>query len=269
MCIQETHLKDTQRFFIRGYESFRQDRPIKVKGLLLKKVKLTFVKTSIPAAEVKRSGEGELEHITVKLLLPGGEITITNCYSPPATKIELCKLKIEESSHLIVGDFNGHSPSWGYEDMDQRGEEIEDWMMENKLILINQPDDTPTFYSRAWKKTSSPDLAMATDDIDRHITRTVESQLGGSDHVPVILQISNTGSTTQHSKSPSWNFKKANWTLFSEQTDQLCQNITLTNNINHNISQLNKVILQSAQKAIPRGRRREYKPYWSETRKIA
>ena len=59
MCIQETHLKDTQRFFIRGYESFRQDRPKKVKGGIL-----TFVKTSIPAAEVKRSGEGELEHIT-------------------------------------------------------------------------------------------------------------------------------------------------------------------------------------------------------------
>ena len=88
----------------------------------------------------------------MKLLLPGGEISITNCYSPPATKIELCKLNIEESRHLIVGDFNGHSPSWGYEDMDQRGEEIEDWMMENKLILINQPDDTPTFYSRAWNK---------------------------------------------------------------------------------------------------------------------
>ena len=49
--------------------------------------------------------------------------------------------------------------------MDTRGEEIEDWMVERHLILINNPEDPPTFYSRRWKSQSSLDIAIATEDI--------------------------------------------------------------------------------------------------------
>ncbi|XP_076435756.1 von Willebrand factor D and EGF domain-containing protein-like [Babylonia areolata] len=83
---QETHLKDPQRFFIRGYEAFRQDREDRHKGGIL-----TLIKISIPAVETSRSGKEELEHHTVKLLLPSGELLITNCYSPPGSALALHK----------------------------------------------------------------------------------------------------------------------------------------------------------------------------------
>ncbi|GFS02110.1 RNA-directed DNA polymerase from mobile element jockey [Elysia marginata] len=57
--------------------------------------------------------------------------------------------------------------------MDARGEGLEDWMIENQLILINKPDDTTTFFSRAWKSLSTPDLAMATDDIQFMLSMVV------------------------------------------------------------------------------------------------
>ena len=46
-----------------------------------------------------------------------------------------------------MGDFNSHSQSWGYDHIDTRGEEIEAWQDDKNLTLINQPYDTPTFYS--------------------------------------------------------------------------------------------------------------------------
>ena len=73
--------------------------------------------------------------------------------------------------------------------MDSKGEEVKGWIIANNLVLINKPDDQPTFYSRVWHTTSSPDLAVATDDIRKITSREVCQQLGGSDHRPVILTL--------------------------------------------------------------------------------
>jgi 4-hydroxyphenylpyruvate dioxygenase-like putative hemolysin len=79
----------------------------------------------------------------------------------------------------MVGDFNSQSQSWGYNTIGQRGETIEDWQDEHHLILVNDPTDTPTFYSRRWHKTTTPDLAFCTDDIHKNINRNICDQLGG------------------------------------------------------------------------------------------
>ena len=106
-----------------------------------------------------------------------------------------------------------------YNTKDKRGETIEDWQDENHLILINDPSDTPTFYSRRWHTTTTPDLAFCTDDIHQNISRKVCDQLGGSDHRPVILSIAET--TSEYAQLPRWNNKKANWNMFQARTDEL------------------------------------------------
>ena len=163
-CIQETHLSSSHRFFIRGYEVFRQDRENRPKGGLL-----TLVRNNIPAAEIKRSGQADLdtEYLGVKLVLAGTPVTVFNICSPPDKHIQLHNIKIKPQSWIITGDFNSHSPSWGYEQLNNKGEEEVNWITENRLILINKPDDPDTFYSRTWRTTSTPDLAIATDDIQR------------------------------------------------------------------------------------------------------
>ena len=54
---------------------------------------------------------------------------------------------MEESTFFIVEDFNSHLQSWGYEHIDRRGEEVENWQDDNQLILINNPYDYHTCYS--------------------------------------------------------------------------------------------------------------------------
>ena len=72
---------------------------------------LTLVRNSIPAIEVKKSIDEQLEWQTIKLIHPEGDLWITNCYSPPGTAMTLDKIKVETERHLVVGDFNSHSPS--------------------------------------------------------------------------------------------------------------------------------------------------------------
>nr|KAG5699229.1 hypothetical protein BaRGS_012750 [Batillaria attramentaria] len=214
---------------------------------------------------------GETDHLDTKEvrhgwtnLKRGEELLITNCYSPPTASLDLHTIQPASYNHLIVGDFNGHSPSWGYDNSDYRGEEIEDWLIDNQMILINQPDDKPSYYSRAWKKTSTPDLAMATEDLQKQTTRVVSDQLGGSDHLPIILHIADKkASTDHHRKHASWNFKRADWLKYQHHAEDLC-NVTFTEDMNTNVKRLTESILTAAKRSISRGFRKDYKPYWSK-----
>ena len=83
---------------------------------------LTCVKTSIPSTEVQRSEEADMEYITVTLIVPDRNLIICNLCSLPNKAVNLYTLQLDWA---IVGDFNSHSPSWGYPILDAKGEEVE------------------------------------------------------------------------------------------------------------------------------------------------
>jgi len=259
-CIQESHLNSSLRFFVRGYEIHRQDRSNRPKGGVL-----TLVRNTLSSVEVHRSGEADTESISVKIPIADNQhVTVCNLYSPPNKTIRLPSISPDDKSLIVVGDFNSHSPSWGYKDLDAKGEEVEDWMISNSLVLLNRPDDTPTFYSRVWRTTSTPDLAVATDNIQKITNREVCAQLGGSDHKPVILTIQKRVTTFSGRLPPSWNYKKADWGLFKKLTDiNTCSIAVKDLSVDKATNLLTTAILEAAKKAIPRGRRRDYKPFWN------
>ena len=168
----------------------------------------------------------------------------------------------------MVGDFNSHSQSWGYDHADARGEEIEDWQDDNNLILVNDADDPPTFFHRGWRKCSTPDLAFCSEDIHRGIKREVGTQLGGSDHRPVFITIESNVIPID-SPQPRWNYKKAEWSLFSIRANELTKDIRVQGrNENIVVKEWTQGILKAAREAIPRGARKDYKPFWSDDLKV-
>ena len=259
-CIQETHLKpDIQRFFVRGYETFRRDRTTGAKGGVL-----TLVRNDIPAVKLEETAGSDLEFITIKTFMKDEELLATNCYSSPARKLSLNSMRLSQEKHIVVGDLNGHSPEWGYDEMDARGEEIQEWMMDNHLVLINKPDDRPSFLSTPWQTTSSPDIAVATEDIQKRTVRDVKDQLGKSDHLPIIIHIADVNRENEYCrKRASWNFKKADWKSFKSHAESL-HSVNFTEDMNKNVKDFTFGILEAAKKSIPRGFRKDYKPYWSK-----
>ena len=183
-CIQETHLKENIRLNIRGYQVVRQDRTDRIKGGIM-----MLIKNSIPFQDFSVETDHQAEIQKIKVTLGNDILTIYNEYCPVDKNLSLEKIEVEENDCIIVGDFNSHSEAWGYPESDRRGEEIEEWQIDTKLLLINDPEDPPTFYSRRWLTTTTPDLALATENIARKTTREVLNQLGGSDHKPVLLSI--------------------------------------------------------------------------------
>ena len=142
-------------------------------------------------------------------------MSITNFYCPNTKKLYLITIPISDTDHLVVGDFISHSPSWGYPKMDSRGDDVEEWMIENNLILNNH-DDEPSYYSRSRRSTSTPDLAMATENIQRKVIREVTKQLGGSDHKPITLTRKQMPIPDNKQKSASWTARKQTGTSIQD-----------------------------------------------------
>ncbi|XP_070209766.1 uncharacterized protein [Littorina saxatilis] len=171
----------------------------------------------------------------------------------------------QQINDLVLSMYRSHSTCWGYEETDRRGEEVEDWQIDAQMILLNDPEDPPTFFSRRWLSTSTPDLAFATDDLSKKTTRGILSQLGGSDHRPVKLAINLQYRPQNSTTFPRWNYKKADWNIFASLTDLYTRGLKTDDlNINRVTRNFNQAILKAASETIPRGARKNYRPYWTE-----
>ena len=257
---QETHLTENLRFNIRGYEPFRLDRENHKGGVLI------LAKHCLSAVEISRNNSaGESQSISIEFNMGEEKWTIHNIYCPQDKTIAINKLEIPSENCLVIGDFNARSERWGYPDTNNRGMEIEEWEIDNNMILLNSFDDPPTFYSRRHRTSTTPDLAFATGNIAFKTVRKVCNQLSTSDHKPILLNIDVEDPLTETRQLTRWNYKKADWDMFSQLTDESCKNIhTRGNHIERMLKELTCGILESAKKSIPRGSRRNYKPYWTE-----
>ena len=75
--IQGTHLTENHRFYVRGYETYRQDRESRSKGGVV-----TLVRYTIPSIEIQRSRASNTEFLGVELVLPDHHLQVFNIYSP-------------------------------------------------------------------------------------------------------------------------------------------------------------------------------------------
>ena len=149
-------------------------------------------------------------------MLPDHHLQVFNIYSPPIPHhhlpptppppdrpIALHLIQPTTENWIIMGDFNSHSPSWGYDDLDSKGKEVECWATNQQLIVTNKPKDPPTFYSRSGRTTSTPDLAFANDNVHKLCHRDVCSQQGGCDHRPVVIHVDQKTPVSTFKRAPS------------------------------------------------------------------
>ena len=110
---------------------------------------------------------------------------------------------------IIMDDFNTHSQAGAMMILI-----IKEMTGSSHTIWCSSAPPPPAFYSRAWRTTSCPELALATDDVAKITSREVDKQLGGSDHKPIFLTIERHKTPPEIYQSPNWNFSKANWEVF-------------------------------------------------------
>ena len=173
---------------IPGYKPKRKDRTGAVTrggGLLF------YIKEDVRFQELSKAEENGLEVHTIRVQLRRKEwVRISNVYLPSSSTQETRfapALIPSGPDSIIVGDFNAHSSLWdNVKPPDQRGKEVEDWLLDQDLSCVN--DGSPTLTVKNNGSDSTPDLTLVGARWASKCIWKVEEPIGASDHLPIVVE---------------------------------------------------------------------------------
>lgn len=216
----------------------------------------TYVRSDIADAELVESA-ALFDTIRV------GSYKITNVYKPPPTDWTNAALPAHQHPAIYVGDFNSHHATWGYERADSNGDWLMEWSSQLNLSLVIELKQKRSFHSARWNRDYSPDLCWVTSYNGQPLQTSVQvlDDFPRSQHRPIVTHVGLRIPLLRSLQKPRWNFRKANWTKFSEQLDKSV--VCIPNkeiSVTEAYSRFSKAILKSAKANIPRGFRPSYIP---------
>ena len=190
------------------------------------------------------------------------KLNIFNIYSPPGKPFNFLDSRTTFSKTIITGDFNGHSPLWGYEDTNDTGRRIEELCSSTNLILLQDKDSPKTLLHKVHGTLHRPDLTLVSADLESQTSEEILRDTS-SDHRPILTKISILKRRKKNKKT-RWNFKKANWTRYKEESEKQFSEISVEG---MNAEELNDtfstICLKASTLSIPRGFTANYKPFWN------
>ena len=155
---------------------------------------------------------------------------ILNIYNPPPVEIQLPASILDSCIYkktIIAGDFNGHSPQWGYSDMNKTGRAVEELCSSTNFCLVQSPTTTPTLHHKVHKTLHRPDLTLVSSDLLNKYQYEVIGGIGNSDHRPMITRISSPSQRVSK-RQTRWNFQRASWDIYKESSNKLLSEIDMT-----------------------------------------
>ena len=256
--LQET-LHNDSNFHITGYTAYPCTCS-RCRGII------TYIRNDIVADVTNLSRNDPTDVQRTILWFNSKKYTVYNVYSPPRN---ICRIDdLQEATYhntILAGDFNGHSPLWGYVDVDNTGKYIEELHESTNLVIQQTDKSTPTLLHRAHNTLSRPDLTLLSSDLDTDSCLQVLPDIG-SDHRPILISLPQRRTNERPTQRTRWNFKKANWPAYRDIIEEELSSTEILDQCDINVIEESfiSIILRSAQKTIPRGSRKNYKPFWNE-----
>ena len=154
---------------------------------------------------------------------------------------------------VLTGDVNSHSTLWHSYTDDQRGQLIADVISNSDHITLNRI--TPTRVpSTTLQQTSLPDITTVSNTLYNRTSWTTQHALS-SDHLPIITTINiRHDYRLQQNRRTFTNYKKADWTQFTEDTESAFAQTTIPTNIHTANRIFTNIILMADKQNIPKGK---------------
>ena len=262
ITIQETKLTPkAQTPKIHNFTSVRTDRLHKAGGGLITLIRdnITFTTTDIPSTINTHNIELQMvkvhinntKHITIaNIYIPPRDTTSTH-YKTADTDIQHCIQYITNIPHsVLTGDVNAHSTLWHSYTDDHRGQLIADVISNSDHITLNT--NTPTRVpNTTLQHTSSPDITTVSNTLYNRTSWTTQHALS-SDHLPIITTINiRHDYRLQQNRRTFTNYKKADWTQFTEDTESAFAQTTIPTNIHTANIIFTNIILMADKQNIP------------------
>ena len=224
---------------------------------------MTLIRNDTEAKVVNKSVGKDLDIQTINMWdrANGTQYNLYNIYCPPNSKPNIHPINPHYTRTIFAGDFNAHSPNWGYSSHNNRGKLVEALCNETNLILMQDKETETTLLHRKTGATSRPDLTMISADIVDTCQIKVMDDIG-SDHKPILISIYRPEKLKQKRRT-LWNFKRADWSSYRVICLTKLEKIDNTKDISTVYNEISNALLTAAKKTIPRGNRKRYKPFWN------
>ena len=187
VCLQETFLKDSDRFTLKYHSCYLKhctDNDKASGGVAV------IVNNTVPHRSVKLNSTFQAVAVSISL---NKTVTLCSVYLPPSSPIDARKLDnlINQlpKPFILMGDFNSHHSLWGCTDTNDKGQNIEEFITKHDLVLMN--NKSSIYLHPATGSYSSLDLTICSPGIFSDFTWKVCDDLHGSDHFPI--QVSEVG----------------------------------------------------------------------------
>ena len=209
VCLQETLLGASHSVTFSKYTSFHE--PSIVSNAKLTGGVSILVRDGIPHSEIQLTTP--LQAIALSVTLIGRAISLCSVYLPPTFRLDRRDLddllRQLPAPYIILGDLNGHSPTWGCRDFNVKGRLIEAFVTNNDISLLNSL--AHTYIHPATGSKSSLDLALCHPSLFLDLSWKVHDDLCGSDHLPVFTEFIH---SDPEQRVPRWKIHRADWNAF-------------------------------------------------------
>ncbi|UYV84210.1 hypothetical protein LAZ67_X001527 [Cordylochernes scorpioides] len=247
IALQETKLNEKYNLKYKNYNILRKDRNKEGGGLafLIKNLYYEDIAINIP-------NTSDLEAQGIKVYLSQNKtINIFNMYHPPNNKLidDGTMAQFLTDNTIIVGDLNAKHQLWGCSTPNPRGKILSNVFDDNAFMCLN--DGNPTHHSYSYNTAQALDISFSSPDIFHKCKWQILKSIG-SDHLPILIEIS-TKTKTSSIKEKFWNFKKANWNLYQQNTNKDFRKApTRIKDLEQNWISFKNTIIKAAKVSIPR-----------------
>ncbi|UYV80352.1 hypothetical protein LAZ67_18002587, partial [Cordylochernes scorpioides] len=262
IALQETKLNEKYNLKYKNYNILRKDRHKEGGGLafLIKNLYYEDIAINIP-------NTSDLEAQGIKVYLNQNKtINIFNMYHPPNNKLidDGTMAQFLTDNTIIVGDLNAKHQLWGCSTPNPRGKILSNLFDDNAFMCLN--DGNPTHHSYSYNTAQALDISFSSPDIFHKCKWQILKSIG-SDHLPILIEIS-TKTKTSSIKEKFWNFKKANWNLYQQNTNEDFRKApTRINDLEQNWLSFKNTIIKAAKVSIPRGNIKKWIPNYTHQAK--
>ncbi|UYV65249.1 hypothetical protein LAZ67_3003707 [Cordylochernes scorpioides] len=209
----------------------------------------------------------DLEAQGIKVYLSQNKtINIFNMYHPPNNKLidDGTMAQFLTDNTIIVGDLNAKHQLWGCSMPNPRGKILSNLFDDNAFMCLN--DGNPTHHSYSYNTAQALDISFSSPDIFHKCKWQILKSIG-SDHLPILIEIS-TKTKTSSIKEKFWNFKKANWNLYQQNTNEDFRKApTSIKDLEQNWISFKNTIIKAAKVSIPRGNIKKWIPNYTHQAK--
>ena len=240
-AIQECKLTAKSRSpNIQNYTLVRQDRRLGPGGGLLFFIPNSVSFTRKPLSTMSKN-DPHLEELTIIIAMDNTELLITNVYIPPASSCNgrysppLDHL-LTGTDSLVLGDFNAHHSLW------------------HSGTLLNT--DSPTRLPGSANP-SSPDVSLASTSLITSSEWQTHTTMS-SDHLPILIGLQTTATSSPARHRTYINLKKADWTGYRQEIERKLSSRHLPTDCQKDEKLFRATLLKAASHHIPTGRRKLY-----------